>query len=173
MRQQRNRPPSRNAVTAGVPAPAEILSPIGPTTIRNLYTGRCIDLPGFGPGVANGPVNQYTCNSSSADNQIFVLDDLNIGDGLYYIRNVKDNLCLDVPGFGSVPAGTLVSEYFCNHTLNDNQLFIATRRADGGRWLYNIASGLCLDVAGVRTGGNDARLTLFNCNDNDDHSWIF
>ncbi|MEU6557452.1 hypothetical protein ABZ915_45665 [Streptomyces sp. NPDC046915] len=40
-----------------------------------------------------------------------------------------------------------------------------------GFWLVKLASGLCLDVDGVRTGGDNARLTLYYCSDNDDHHW--
>ncbi|WP_406503668.1 RICIN domain-containing protein [Streptomyces sp. NBC_00212] len=67
-------------------------------------------------------------------------------------------------------AGTKVSEYYCNQTTGDNQLYALVNRS-GGFWLVNVASGLCLDVDGVRTGGDNARLTLYYCSDNDDHHW--
>jgi hypothetical protein len=146
---------------------------IGPTIIFNVVTSKCVDLPGFGNGVPNGPVTQFTCNGSTADNQLFLFDDIGFGDGFFNIRNAKDGLCLDVPGFGSVPSTTSVSEFFCNNGFTDNQLFRLVDRPAGGRWIVNRNSGLCLDVDGFRNGGNDARLTLFPCDDNDDHRWAF
>ncbi|MFD9797143.1 RICIN domain-containing protein [Streptomyces sp. NPDC059070] len=146
----------------------------GPYLVKNVVTGKCIDIPGYGPGTVNGPVNEYTCDGSSRDNQLFYWDylgDSSNGYRLYNLRNVKDNLCLDVPNYGSVSAGTKVSEFYCNQTTGDNQIYGQVPRSDGSFWLVNLASGLCLDVDGVRTGGNDARLTLYYCSDNDDHHW--
>ncbi|MFJ8043504.1 RICIN domain-containing protein [Kitasatospora sp. NPDC096147] len=145
----------------------------GPYALRNLATGKCADLPGYGPGRADGPVNQYDCNRTTADNQLFRLDYLSsdYGSWTFTVRNTKDNLCLDVPDYGPVPAGTRVSEYVCDGSGLDNQQFRLVARSTGGSWIVNVASGLCLDVDGVRTGGNDARLTLYPCSDADDHAW--
>ncbi|MFI6056038.1 RICIN domain-containing protein [Streptomyces violascens] len=146
----------------------------GPYLVKNVVTGKCIDIPGYGAGTVNGPVNEYTCNGTSGDNQLFYWDYVgNSSNGypLYSLRNVKDNLCLDVPNYGSVNAGTKVSEYYCNETTGDNQLYGQVARSDGSFWLVNLASGLCLDVDGVRTGGDNARLTLYYCSGNDDHHW--
>ncbi|GGU93152.1 hypothetical protein GCM10010260_29990 [Streptomyces filipinensis] len=145
----------------------------GPYLVKNVVTGKCIDIPGYGAGTVNGPVNEYTCNGTSGDNQLFYWDyvgDSSNGYALYNLRNVKDKLCLDVPDYGSVNAGTKVSEFYCNQTTGDNQLYAQVARSDGF-WLVNLASGLCLDVDGVRTGGDNARLTLYYCSDNDDHHW--
>ncbi|MFK8906144.1 RICIN domain-containing protein [Streptomyces sp. YS-3] len=145
----------------------------GPYLVKNVVTGQCIDIPGYGAGTVNGPVNEYPCNGSAGDNQLFYWDYVgNSANGypLYNLRNAKDNLCLDVPNYGTVGAGTKVSEFYCNQTTGDNQLYGRVDRSDGF-WLVNLASGLCLDVDGVRTGGNNARLTLFYCSDNDDHHW--
>jgi hypothetical protein len=148
----------------------------GVGVLQNELSGKCADLPGFGPGVINGPINQFTCNTTSADNQLFYLD-LHAfspdGHLLYTLRNAKDNLCMDVPGLGAVSAGTKVSEFTCNGTFGDNQLFRLVERPSGWYWFVNYASGLCLDVDGFRSTANDARLTLFVCSDNDDHTWYF
>ncbi|WP_117208518.1 RICIN domain-containing protein [Allorhizocola rhizosphaerae] len=146
----------------------------GPVVIWNATTGKCVDIPGYGNGTVNGPVNQYTCDNSTADNQRFIFDDLGIGDGFYNIRNEKDGLCLDVPNYGSVGSGTLVSEYHCDYSTADNQLYYLEVRPSGYYWIRNVASDgdLCLDVAGFGTGGNDARLTLYTCSDTDDHLWL-
>jgi hypothetical protein len=163
--------PARPEALASSADTISLLS-FGPEVIRNAVTGKCVDIPGYDKGTVNGPVNEYTCDTTNADNQLFVFDDLGIGDGYYNIRNVKDGLCLDVPNYGSVDAGTPVSEYYCDYSTNDNQLYWLSQRSDGHYWIVNRASGLCLDVAGVATGGNDARITLYYCSDNDDHHWI-
>ncbi|MFB7475744.1 RICIN domain-containing protein [Kitasatospora sp. NPDC056184] len=154
-------------------APAGITAE-GPYVIWNYVTQKCVDLPGGGGGVLDGPVNQYDCNATSNDNQLFYLDDSN-GDGDYTIRNAKDNLCLDVPNYGPVFAGTKVSEYPCNETNGDNQLYYFVYEAAWDSYLIvNRASRLCLDVDGVRIGGNNARLTLYFCKSDpavDDHLW--
>ncbi|MFJ3791275.1 RICIN domain-containing protein [Kitasatospora sp. NPDC090091] len=146
----------------------------GPYLLYNTVTGKCADIPDFGAGRINGPVNEYTCNGTSGDNQLFYWDyqgATSNGYNLYTVRNAKDNLCLDVHDYGAVEAGAKVSEYTCDGTANDNQQFWLLPRGGGGSWIVNLKSGLCLDVDGVRTGGNDARLTLYYCSDNDDHSW--
>ncbi|MFI1172838.1 RICIN domain-containing protein [Streptomyces melanogenes] len=165
------------AKTTALPHAPQHLAPAattyGPYLVKNVVTGKCIDLPNYGAGAVNGPVNEYTCNGTSGDNQLFYWDYVgNSSNGypLYNLRNAKDNLCLDVPNYGSVNAGTKVSEYYCNQTTGDNQLYGRVDRSDGF-WLVNLASGLCLDVDGVRTGGDNARLTLYYCSDNDDHHW--
>jgi hypothetical protein len=140
--------------------------------LYNATTGKCADIPGFGAGRVDGPVNQYTCDGSANDNQLFYFNPLlysKYADPAYQIQNVKDGLCLDLPFFGVVNPGTKVSEYYC-HGFEDNQLFDLVPRQNG-YWLVNFKSGLCLDVDGFGTGGNDARLTVWSCSDNDDHIW--
>lgn len=165
------------STTTTLPRAAQRITPAttyGPYLVKNVVTGKCIDIPGYGAGTVNGPVNEYTCNGTSGDNQLFYWDYLGQSANdypLYSLRNVKDNLCLDVPNYGSVSAGTKVSEYYCNETTGDNQIYGQVLRSDGSFWLVNLASGLCLDVDGVRTGGDNARLTLYYCSDNDDHHW--
>jgi hypothetical protein len=141
--------------------------------IKNRLTGKCIDIPGTGNGTINGPVNQYTCVFDQVqDNQYFYLDDQGVGDGYFNIRNLKDGLCLDVPYYGWVPATTLVSEYTCDYSYLDNQLFWMEFTSSGYIWIRHYATGFCLDVAGLSgSGGNDARLTLYPCDWLDDHEW--
>jgi GH24 family phage-related lysozyme (muramidase) len=155
--------------------------------IQNKKTGRCADLPGFGPGRPDTPVNQYTCNFTTADNQRwrFVPRGRTQGStGTWYNRyqivNAKDGLCLDAPGYGDNSPGALVSEYTCRGTgdagTGDNQRwYTVVRTATDGRtgvWIVNRASRLCLDVQGL-SADNDARLTLARCSDAsaEDHYW--
>ncbi|MFJ5231249.1 RICIN domain-containing protein [Kitasatospora sp. NPDC088391] len=142
--------------------------------LYNTVTAKCADLPGYGNGGIGGAVNQYTCNGTSSDNQRFHFDNYGTtadGYAQYTVRNDKDNLCLDLPYFDGVPSGTLVSEYTCSGSTSDNELYKLVPRPNDGNWLVNVKSGLCLDVDGVRTGGNDARLTVYTCSDTDDHTW--
>ncbi len=145
--------------------------------IYNVTTGKCADVPGFGAGKVGGPVNEYTCDGTAYDNQLWYFNyagNNGSGNAVYLIQNAKDGLCLDVPFYGAVSAGTKVSEFHCAGP-EDNQFFsLIPRWGPGGyygSWLVNDKSGLCLDVDGVRTGGNDARLTLWYCSDSDDHIW--
>jgi hypothetical protein len=143
--------------------------------LHNETTGKCADIPFFGAGRVDGPVNQYTCDGSANDNQLWYVNAIGsteYGQPLYQIQNVKDGLCLDVPFFGDVDPGTKVSEYHCRGA-EDNQFFFLIQRTYDSYWLVNEKSGLCLDVDGFGTGGNDARLTLWTCSDNDDHHWSF
>lgn len=152
----------------------------GGNLFLNYATGKCLDLPGYGKGTVNGPVLQYECNPTDSDNQLFTIEATGLtseGRQLVVIRNVKDGLCLDLANYGAVPAGTAVTEYYCRPTFGDNQLFWfkTVYLPSAGTDLLEIvnhASGLCLDVAGVRTGGNGARINVYTCSVNDDHLWM-
>jgi hypothetical protein len=150
--------------------------------LKNVSTGQCADVPNFGKGRVDGPVNQYPCNGTSGDNQLWDLvphSEVGKGPGgsvLFVIRNSKDGFCLDLPNFGGVSGGTRITEYHCRPHRNDNQLYWLDRRSDGTYWIRNLASrNLCLNVAGAATGRNDAALQVGTCNDssNDDTHWYF
>jgi hypothetical protein len=157
-------------------APPAHAASLGPYNIRNLVTGQCVDIPGFGAGKVDGRVQQFPCNRTTNDNQRFWLVERGTAKApsgnvykRYQIRNVKDGLCLDVPNFGANPNGTAVTQFRCAGP-EDNQYFYAVPRARGGSWFVNEKSRRCLDVEG-KAGGSDARLTLFSCSDTDDHRW--
>jgi hypothetical protein len=147
--------------------------------IRNVMTGLCVDVPDYGNGAPDGPVNQYVCDRTG-DNQLWDLVVTQDGAGpsgadLFVIRNSKDGYCLDLGEYGGRPAGTKVSEFHCNGTTADNQLWYLDKRSTGKFWIRNHASGnRCLDVDGFNgVGGRDARLTIFDCSPSDDHLWSF
>ncbi|MCO5994334.1 RICIN domain-containing protein [Actinoallomurus rhizosphaericola] len=146
--------------------------------IKNTMTGLCADVPGYGKGTNDGPINQFTC-SRSGDNQLWDLVVNMKGAGphgadLFTIRNSTDNLCFDVPGYGADGPRTFVSEHYCLPGKGDNQMWYLQKRYSRHFWIRNYASGLCLDVAGYYgSGGKDARLTLFPCDPKDDHVWSF
>jgi hypothetical protein len=153
----------------------------GPNFFYNRWTDRCIDLPGHQGGQVNGPVKQYPCewNNLDSDHLFYQVDSGTLAWNTYTvfaIRNVLDGLCLDVPNYGIVAAGTIVSEYWCNYTSGDNQLFYAEPRYNEfdefeGAWIVHRKTGLCLDIEGHRSGDFQARVTLFYCSDDDDHHW--
>lgn len=157
---------------AGVSTPAWAAPPAGPVTLANVATGKCADLPGFGRGRVDGPVNQYDCRPGINDNQRWrLLRHSSVkGYPAYLIQNVSDGRCMDLPNFGRVKAGTPVSEYHCR-AAEDNQLFYAKPGGRAAYYLVNAASDHCLDVAGSQSRQNDLRLALRPCDPQGDHLW--
>lgn len=168
--------PSDAAGEAPEDAGAEL--PTGPVTIRNWAIGGCVDIPGQGEGAPDGKVTHYHCVVNSDDNQLWSLDPHREDTGpdgadLYLIRNVKDGLCLDLPGFDAAPAGTRVFQYHCRPTTDDNQLWWLDERPDGTFWIRNQKSDhMCLDVPND-VPRNGAHLRIAPCADGDDHEWHF
>ncbi len=114
------------------------------------------------------------CAKASTDNQEWAFVPFRVGAEnrqVYQIRNIDDNLCMDVPGNGVVAAGTAVSELGCSTT--DNQGFWLEQKLVAGGleyyWIRNTPSGLCLEV--TAGGGSGARLKLAKCTSGDDHEW--
>lgn len=137
--------------------------------IANLRTGLCArEVP---PGDLDGPVDQVVCNASRGEPGYYHQrwSFIQTGGSGFLIRNMATGLCLDLPYYGSVPAGTKVTGFTCA-TTSDNQTFTRVTRANG-YWFVNWPSQLCLDVDGFGTGGVGAELTLWPCTDDDDHNW--
>lgn len=153
-------------------APKASGAKVGPFALYNVKTEKCADIPWHGNGHVDGPVNQWTCDWSRNDKQLQYLDTNT--DGSFVIRNAKDDLCMDVSGYDFVAAGTPISEYSCRQDTGDNQRFwLSDQTGRGDYWIIHEKSALCLDVAGVGTGGDGARLTLYDCSNADDHWWRF
>jgi hypothetical protein len=152
--------------------------PANNVLLRNTTTNRCANLPGYGKGKAEGAVTEFTCNGSpTADNQLW---DLQVrypklgpgGTPLFQIRNVMDQLCMDLPENGSEPITTHIEEFACAGTTGDNQLWWLEKQPDGAYWIRNFASdNLCLDVSGYSTGVDTTPLTIYTCSDTDDQEW--
>ncbi|MET8942928.1 RICIN domain-containing protein [Streptomyces sp. NPDC004542] len=161
-------------------APKKHATPVVPASNILLYnptTKKCADVPGYGKGTAGGPVRQFTCDGTTNDNQLWNLEVTYAKGGpesrpLFQIRNVKDRLCMDLPYNGAQPVRSAITEFTCDGTTADNQLWWLDKQQSGAYWIRNFASNnKCLDVAGYSTGGNDANLTLFDCSNTDDQEW--
>ncbi|MFG2679436.1 RICIN domain-containing protein [Streptomyces sp. NPDC048392] len=152
------------------------LVPAKNVMLRNATTKMCAELPGREKGELNGRVQQSDCNETG-DNQIW---DLEVkypkggpgGAPLFQIVNVKDRLCMDLPDYGAAPIRTDITEYTCDGTKADNQLWWADKQSSGDYWIRNFASNnKCLDVSGYSTGKAWEKLTLFDCSNSDDQEW--
>ncbi|QMU77991.1 ricin-type beta-trefoil lectin domain protein [Streptacidiphilus sp. PB12-B1b] len=161
-------------------------------TLMNNWTYQCADLPYYSAPTLNDPVTQYRCGYGSSDNQMWYLQQQGTaadGEPLYWIRNaLGSNLCLDLPGYGTVSAGANVSTFTCTTPAsNDNQLWeipLVDSSGSGGLGVLirNYKSGLCLDVSGWASNNSDktqgVRLTAYPCSGSgwanhgfDDHLW--
>lgn len=142
--------------------------------LLNVLTGKCADVPGNGNGTPNGAVVQHTCRATAEDNQRW---DLVVQKGtgpsgadLFTIRNSKDDLCINPPANGA-PTPARVTEQHCAQG-GGNQVWYLDKKHSGQFWIRSTrAGGKCLDVEGARA--EDASLTVFPCDPNDDHLWAF
>ncbi|WP_433389179.1 RICIN domain-containing protein [Micromonospora sp. KLBMP9576] len=149
----------------------------GPYFIVNRREQVCADLPDYGPGTEEGRVGFFACTKTGDDNQEWTFEPRGTDDSgnqLYWIRNIDDGLCMDVPGQGKIEANTQLQEFVCLD--GDNQYFRLELKATSGGlkyyWLRNtVASGLCLDVPGGTNVSPKAPLTLFHCSSKDNHEW--
>lgn len=151
-------------------------SDYGPYFILNLATKMCVDIGGYGDGVAEGPVNQFPCAKTTEDNQEWVFWPRGTdGEGyqLYLIKNIDGGLCIDPPGGEGVEKSAPLYQFACLD--NDNQYFrLEPRKTVGGfvyYWIRNTVTDSCIDLNGNGVAGADARLRLVPCLANDDHDW--
>ncbi|MFI1172619.1 RICIN domain-containing protein [Streptomyces melanogenes] len=178
----KKQPPAGDSSGGGGSAPSQ--KPAGPPPVvpaenimlRNTTTKMCAELPGRDKGELNGPVQQSTC-TETGDNQNWNLE-VTVPKGgpggapLFLIRNVKDQLCMDLPYNGAQPIRTGITEFTCDGTTGDNQLWWIDKQDSGAYWIRNFASNnKCLDVGGYSDGGVGTRLTLFDCSNTDDQEW--
>ncbi|MDT0471504.1 ricin-type beta-trefoil lectin domain protein [Streptomyces sp. DSM 41014] len=146
--------------------------------LRNISSTLCADIPYYDKGKVNGPVNQFYCDNTDKDNQLWDFEVRYKGQGprstdLFQIRNRKDGLCIDLPNYGGQPAGTRISEFHCNGTTGDNQLWWLESRGDKSFWIHNYASNhQCLEVvSGPEIKPVNARLDIQPCHGGNDFEW--
>ncbi|MEV4116678.1 RICIN domain-containing protein [Nonomuraea sp. NPDC049695] len=81
--------------------------------------------------------------------------------------NRSTGKCADLPNLGANPAGTPVTQFSCNSSDGDNQLWIPRpTRVVNGVQLYeflNVKSSLCLDLPGFGYTPSATRLSIYYC----------
>ncbi len=160
-------------------APSTLPAVMTRVLIKNNTNGTCVDVPGFSSGKADGPVTHATCNSNTDDNQLWNVEKRydKAGPGgapLFQIRNVMDSMCLDLPGYQGVGGATKVTEFPCNGTTNDNQLWWLDKQSDGRFWIRNAASNnQCLDS--YANNDSTRSLIIWPCapEGQNNHEWLF
>ncbi|MER8235774.1 RICIN domain-containing protein [Streptomyces sp. NPDC094049] len=160
------------------PPPPPNYSNMKRVLLRNLSTKMCADVPYNDGGQAKGPVNQWYCNGTDQDNQLWDFEVRYKGKGpgstdLFQIRNRKDGLCMDLGEFDGRPPGTRIAEFYCNGTTDDNQLWWLDSRGGKTFWIRNYASdNQCLEVvSGAGIQPVDAPLDIQPCHSGDDFEW--
>ncbi|MER6138747.1 RICIN domain-containing protein [Streptomyces sparsogenes] len=149
--------------------------------LKNVVTGKCADIPYYDKGTVDGPIRQFDCDGTNADNQVWDFEVRYKGQGprstnLFQIRNIKDGLCMDLPDHGGAAHGTEVTEFHCDATTpNDNQLWWLEKRGDKTFWIHNYASNQqCLAVKADRGSGDpSAPLAIGPCRSDRNHEWTF
>ncbi|MFB9839006.1 RICIN domain-containing protein [Actinoallomurus acaciae] len=143
--------------------------------LRNAGSKLCADISGYGKGTINDKVMQYYCTPGDADNQVWslgVMRDMKGpgGTALFLIRNTKDDLCMDLPYYKGVSAGTKVTEYYCR-PKGDNQLWYRSHTRGNLYRIRNYSShGLCLGPIG-RSHEHAKQLEVHKCGTGDEWSW--
>ncbi|HWS31365.1 MAG TPA: protein kinase [Actinoplanes sp.] len=144
-----------------------------PYFLRNLGSGLCIDLPFFDKGEPTTLVSQFHCRPADTDNQEWrFVPRSTDADGfhLYWIQNIDDALCLDVPGFEGVEPGTEMAEFTCSD--QDNQFFrLESRGSVSGLSTFrlrNVDSDLCVAVA---SPDPNEQLVLDSCTSGTSRRW--
>ncbi|MGI5224505.1 RICIN domain-containing protein [Actinoallomurus sp. CA-142502] len=143
--------------------------------LRNAGSKMCADISGYGKGSPDDKVMQYYCTPGDADNQVWslgVMRDMKGpgGTALFLIRNTKDDLCMDLPYYKGVSAGTKVTEYYCR-PKGDNQLWYRSHTRGHLYRIRNYSShGLCLGPIG-RSHEHAKQLEVHKCGSGDEWSW--
>jgi hypothetical protein len=175
--------------------PAHAADTLDPIYFQNQWNDKCADLPNYGAPAVDAPVTQYTCNTTTSDNQIWYMQPTRVVNGfqLYRFQSYKGGQCMDLPNYGSDSAGTHVEVHACaSNPAADNQewyLSYVSNAALGGQSylgsgyeVINYQDGFCLDVSGwagnFSDGANNLPLTVYPCYDStwgnngyDDHVW--
>jgi hypothetical protein len=163
------------------PKPKPVSRPSAGTSYRlyNVATGKCV-------GPLGSTDTQVACGSA-VHLKLQKTRTVN-GVPLYWLRAASGSGdCVDLPGYGSDPEATPLSEYACaTPAASDNQEWtlrdVGAAHAGHEEYaLVNHATSECLDVAEWAANGSDAAsgqsLTIYQCHSSswgwDDHLWVF
>ncbi|MCS0603524.1 RICIN domain-containing protein [Streptomyces sp. LP11] len=144
--------------------------------LKNAKSGMCADVTGYDGGRPDDSIMQYYCDGTSNDNQVWSLVVRGAGKGpggsdLVSFVNIKDGLCLDLPGYAGLPAGWGAVEGTCNTATPDNQQWWLDPAGGGTVRVRNRASdNLCLEVKDDSTE-RAAQLQLDKCGTDADSRW--
>ncbi|MFD8955209.1 ricin-type beta-trefoil lectin domain protein [Streptomyces xanthophaeus] len=163
-------PPEKKPAPAAPPA-----SPLH-RTLRNVTTGKCLDIATGGIPNQGSKITQFDCDAPSGHQQAFDLVDGT--DGLLIRSSAQPALCFDLPDYGA-PTKAYVGLYPCQNTTADNQLWYRKWNADQSAFLLvNVKSDqagrpMCLDVDDYSVKTNGQRVGIAPCNSttNVDHWW--
>jgi len=142
-----------------------------------------------------GPVIHEPCDWSTNPSdlsQLFqVVPTRNVNGYQLYEIKVTDSHCIDVPYYGAVPAGSVVTTYTCsaNPAADNDEWYLQYVGVLNGYETYAIRNwvnwSLCLDVSGWAYNNSglasNAKLTVYTCQGSgpnwsvnggwDDHLW--
>lgn len=126
-------------------------------TIRNLNSGKCVEVQGRGTNDGRN-ILQYHCNGTSA--QDFYMEPRSAGEPVYRFKNLNSGKCIEVQGNGS-DNGRNILQYTCNGT--PAQWWRLDELAVGEFQLVHVGSGKCMDVdtSSLLAGAN---IRLWSCN---------
>ncbi|MEW2519460.1 RICIN domain-containing protein [Actinacidiphila alni] len=171
-------PKKKKAADPDSQKPKDLTAHNRKVVLWNAFSGQCADIPYYGPGKLGLAIEQFTCDTTDADNQKWNMTVQVRGGGpggsdLVQFANTKDGLCIDLPERGPQPGGTELSEANCTGTEADNQLWWFASAGDGTVWIRNYASNhQCLRVEGSDKKAAAARLDIGTCAAKDDTRWL-
>lgn len=106
------------------------------------------------------------CGQNKPTNILVTRNKLNIianKPDMFLIKNVKNNLCLDVKGYEAKPRDNVML-YYCDN-YSDQKWYL------DGKMIRNAHSGLCLDVKGYDGKSRD-NVMLYECDHFPDQEWL-
>jgi hypothetical protein len=112
-----------------------------------------------------GRVHLWTLRTSgNVDNQRWTITEIVKDSGVYQIRNVNSDKCLDKSEDAPDANGTPVYQYTCQTGWITNQAWQFVRAVPGSNWGYlkNASGGRCLDVRG-KSFTDGASLQVWDC----------
>ncbi|MGW6704033.1 ricin-type beta-trefoil lectin domain protein [Streptomyces sp. NPDC054956] len=169
---KKNPPPPAEGLPAGAP-PSSFFQ----RTLRNVTTGKCLDIAAEGIPNQGSRIAQFDCGAGSGHKQAFDLVD---GvDGFLIRSSDQPRLCIDLGDLEAPKTASYVGLYPCQNTTGDNQLWYRKWNVDQSAFLLVNAKSeragrpMCLDVDDYSVKINGQRVGVFPCNytGGDDHWW--